>query len=94
MLYILEALRHNNIKPGLLPGRSRKDIEQQPNVFFRLRIEMLNVFYILEALRHNNIMRGLLPGRTGKDTEQQPNFFFSATHQKGKPVLYARSAQA
>ena len=34
VLYILEALRHNNIMPGLLPGWTRKDIEQQPNVFF------------------------------------------------------------
>ena len=32
------------------------------NIFFRLRIEMLNVLYIPEALRHNNIMPGLLPG--------------------------------
>ena len=36
VLYILEALRHNNIMPGLLPGWTRKDIEQQPNFFFRL----------------------------------------------------------
>ena len=34
VLYILEALRHNNIMPGLLPGWTRKDIEQQPNFFF------------------------------------------------------------
>ena len=34
LLYILEAVRHNNIMPGLLPGRIRKDIEQQPNSFF------------------------------------------------------------
>ena len=61
VLYILEALRHNNIMPGLQPGRTRMDIEQQPNFSFRLRIEMLNVLYILEALRHKNIMRGLLP---------------------------------
>ena len=94
MLYILGALRHNNIKLGLLPGRSRKDIQQQPNVFFRLRIEMLNVLYIFEALRHNNIMPGLLPGRRGKDKEQQSNFFFSAKDRKAKRVLYARSAQA
>ena len=80
--------------PGLPPGLTRKDIEQQPNVFFRLRIEMLNELYILEALRHNNIMPGLLPGRTGKDIEQQPIFFFSATDQKTKGVLNARSAQA
>ena len=33
MLYILEALRHNNM-PGLLPGGSRKDIEQLPRFFF------------------------------------------------------------
>ena len=31
VLYILEALRHNNIMPGLLPGWTRKDIEQLPN---------------------------------------------------------------
>ena len=59
--YILEALRHNNIMPGLIDGRTRKDIEQPPNFFFLLRIEMLNVLYILQALRHNNIMLGLLP---------------------------------
>ena len=62
--------------PGILPGWTKKDIEQQPNVFFRLRSEMLNVLYILEALRHNNIMPGLLPGWTRKDIEQLPNFFF------------------
>ena len=33
LLYILEALRHNNM-PGLLPGWTRKDIEQLPNFFF------------------------------------------------------------
>ena len=33
VLYILEALRHNNIMPGLLPGWTRKDIEQLPNFF-------------------------------------------------------------
>ena len=33
VLYILEALRHNNM-PGLLPGWTRKDIEQLPNFFF------------------------------------------------------------
>ena len=93
MLYILGALRHNNMKPGLLPGRSRKDIEQQPNVFFRLRIEMLNVLYILEALRHNNIMPGLLSGWTRKDIEQLPNLF-SATARNTKRVIYPRSAQA
>ena len=31
VLCILEALRHNNIMPGLLPGWTRKDIEQLPN---------------------------------------------------------------
>ena len=62
VLYLLEALKHNNIMPGLLPWGSRKDIEQQTKFFFRLRIEMLNVLYILDALRHNNIMQGLLPG--------------------------------
>ena len=33
VLYILEALRHNNIMPGLLPGWTRKDREQLPNLF-------------------------------------------------------------
>ena len=53
VLYILEALTHNNILPELLTGWIRKDIEQLLN-FFWLRVEKLNVFYILEALRHNN----------------------------------------
>ena len=61
VLYILEALSHNNIMPGLLQGRTGKDIEQPLNFFFLLRIEMQNVLYILEALRYNNIMPGLLP---------------------------------
>ena len=94
VLYILEALEHNNIMPGLLPWWSRKDIEQQPNFFFRLRIEMLNVLYILEALRHINIMQGPLPGWTRKDIEQLPNFFFSATDRNAKHVIHPRSAQA
>ena len=34
VLYILEALRHKNIMPGLLPGWTRKDIEQLPKFFF------------------------------------------------------------
>ena len=92
VLYILEALRHNNIMPGLQPGWTRKDIEQLPNFFF-LRVEMLNVLYILEALRHNNIMPGLLPGWTRKDIEQLP-IFFSATGRNAKCVKYPRSAQA
>ena len=33
VLYILEALRHNDIMPGLLPGWTRKDIEQLPTFF-------------------------------------------------------------
>ena len=80
VLYILEALRHNNIMPGLLPEWTRKDIEQLPNFFFRLRIDMLNKYllYILEGLRHNNNMPGLLPGWTRKDIELQPKVFFSA----------------
>ena len=61
VLSILEALRHNNIMPGLQPRRTRMDIEQKPHFFFRLRIEMINVLYILEALKHKNIMPGLLP---------------------------------
>ena len=93
VLYILEALRHNNIMPGLLPGWTRKDIEQLPDFLFRLRIEMLNVLYILEALKNNNIMRGLLPGRTRKDIEQQP-FFFSEKDWNAKHVIYPRSAEA
>ena len=78
VLYILEALRHNNIMPGLLPGWTRKDIEQLPIFFLRLRVEMLNVLYILEAPRHNNIP-GLLRGWTRKEIEQLPNFFFYAS---------------
>ena len=31
---ILGPFRHNNIKPGLLPEWTRKDIEQLPNFFF------------------------------------------------------------
>ena len=31
VLYILEAIRHNNIMQGLLPGWTRKDVEQLPN---------------------------------------------------------------
>ena len=55
VLYILEALRHNNM-PGLQPRCTRKDMEQLTIFFFlRLRVEMLNVLYILEALRHNNM---------------------------------------
>ena len=62
MLYILEALRHKNIMQLLLPGWTRKDIEQLPNFFFfRLPIGMLKMLYILEGLRYNNIMRDLLP---------------------------------
>ena len=93
VLYILEVLRDNNIMPGLLPAWTRKDIEQQPDFYFRLRIKMVNVLYILEALKHNNIMPGLLPGWTRKDIEQLPNFF-SATGQNTERVMYPRSAQA
>ena len=76
VLYILEPLRHNNM-PGLLPGWTRKDIEQLPNFFFlRLRAERLNVLYIVEALRHNDIMPGLLHGWTRKDIEQLANCFW------------------
>ena len=74
LLYILEALWHNNM-PGLLPGWTRKDIEQLPNFFLRLEVEMLDVLYILEALRHNDIMPGPLPGWTRKDIERVPKFF-------------------
>ena len=31
VMYQLEALKHNNIMPGLLPGWTRKDIERLPN---------------------------------------------------------------
>ena len=34
VLYIIEGLRNNNIMPRLLPGKSRKDIEQLPNFLF------------------------------------------------------------
>ena len=94
VLYILEALRHNNIMQRLLPGWTRKDIQKLPNFFFfRLRIEMFNVLYILEAQWHNNIIPGLLHGQTRKDIEQPPNFFFSATDRNAKRVVYPRSAQ-
>ena len=76
VLYILQALRHNNIMPRLLQVPTRNDIEEPPNFFFVLRIEMLNVLYILEVLRYNNIMPGLLPEWSRKDIEQLPNFFF------------------
>ena len=94
VLYILEALRLNNIMPGILPGRIRKDIEQQPNFFFQLRMKMLNLLYILEAVRHNNFMPGLLSRRTGRDIEQLPYFFCSATDRKVEHVIYPTSAQA
>ena len=55
VLYILDAQRHNDIMPGLLPLWTRKDIEQLPNCFWRLRVKILNVLYILEALRLNYI---------------------------------------
>ena len=84
VLYIFEALRQNNIMPGLLPGWTEKDIEQQPNFYFQLRIKMLKVLYILEALMHKNIMPLLLPGWTRKDIEQLPNFLFSATDRNSK----------
>ena len=54
VLYTLEALKHNNM-PGLLPGWTRKDIEQLPNFFSRLRVEMLNVLYILEAASYPDV---------------------------------------
>ena len=34
VLFILKALKHNNIMPELLPGWTRKDIEKLPNFFF------------------------------------------------------------
>ena len=33
LLYILKALRRNDIMPGVLPGWTRKYIEQLPNFF-------------------------------------------------------------
>ena len=84
VLYILEALRLNNIMPGLLPEWTRKDIEQLPNFFLGLRIKMLTVLFILQALKHNNIIPELLPGWTRKDLEKLPNFFFSAKDRNGK----------
>ena len=69
---ILEDFRHNN-KPGLLPGWTRKDIEQL-TYFLYLRVEMLNVLYVVEAFRHD-YMPGLLSGWTRKDIEQLPIFF-------------------
>ena len=78
VLYTLEALRHKDILPGLLPGWTRKDIEQLPNSFFTATSRNAKrVIIILEALRHNDIMPGLLAGWTRKDIEQLPNFFFS-----------------
>ena len=35
VFYTLEALRHNNMMPELLPGWIRKDIEQLPNFYPR-----------------------------------------------------------
>ena len=93
VLYILEALRHNDILPGILPGWTRKDVQQLPNFFLLLRVEMLNVLYSLEALRHNN-MPGLLPGWTRKDIKQLPKFFFTATGWNAKRAIYPRDAQA
>ena len=90
---ILGPFRHNNIMPGLLPGWTER-IEQLPNFYFRLRVEMLNVLYILEPLRHNDIMPGLLPGWTRKDIEKRPDFFFSAKHRNAKCDIYPRTTQA
>ena len=70
LLYILEAVRDNNMKPGLLPGWTRKNMEQKPNFYFRLRIKMLNVLYIPEALRNKNIMPRTSTGWTKKDIDQ------------------------
>ena len=81
VLYILEALRHNNIMPELLPGWNRKDIEQQPNFFFGLRMKMLNVLYILEALRNKNIMPRTSSWVYQKGYRTIGYFFFSASDQ-------------
>ena len=72
-MYILGLLMHNNM-PGLLPAWIRKDIEQLPQFFFFLQVEMLNLLYILGTLIHNK-MPGLLPEWSRKDIEQLPNFF-------------------
>ena len=65
VLYLLEALRHKNVMPGLLPELTRKDIEQLPIFFFYgygSKCKTKDLLYILEALRHNTIMPGLLRG--------------------------------
>ena len=71
LLYILGPLMHDNMQ-GLLPGWTRKDIEQFPKVFFLYAsIKMLNLLYFLEEFSHNN-RPGSLPGWSRKGIEQLP----------------------
>lgn len=71
LLYILGPLMHDNMQ-GLLPGWTRKDIEQLPKVFFLYAsIKMLNLLYFLEEFSHNN-RPGSLPGWSRKGIEQLP----------------------
>ena len=88
VLYILEALRHNNIMPGLLPRWTRKEKKQPPIFFFRLRIEMLNVLCILEALRHKYHHARTSTWVNQKRYRTTPYFFFfSATDWNAKLVM-------
>lgn len=71
LLYILGPLMHDNMQ-GLLPGWTRKDIEQLPKVFFLYAsIKMLNLLYFVEEFSHNN-RPGSLPGWSRKGIEQLP----------------------
>ena len=71
LLYILGPLMHDNMQ-GLLPGWTRKNIEQFPKVFFLYAsIKMLNLLYFLEEFSHNN-RPGSLPGWSRKGIEQLP----------------------
>lgn len=71
LFYILGPLMHNNMQ-GLLPGWTRKDIEQLPKVFFLYAsIKMLNLLYFLEEFSHNN-RPGSLHGWSRKGIEQLP----------------------
>ena len=96
VLYIPEALRHNYMP--LLPGWTRKDIEQLP--YFFLRVEMLNMLYILEAHRHKYHARtSTWMNQKGYRTNAylfiySSFFFFFSTRRNAKRVLYPRGAQA
>ena len=50
VLYILEAFRNNNILPGLLPGRTRRDIEQLPHFFFLRQLFFIFILYLSLSL--------------------------------------------